>query len=398
MFIKLLIVTILSIHAAFWGAAAFAAPEVHIIGIYEPRVKRGDTFVAPEVKVFVDRPGAEVRLVLSSHVPTRWLITLSDNTKLTGVVVNDREAPRSEVLLNGETYKKIDFRALPMAYKMQGKAFRDLVGFAPRLLGAPRLSSFQGAYTAPEDGFVVSTSQDDNPALDADYLKAFLADPATVPEKLRPYLNLDSQPKLSDSINLSEKGFRVVDDGGQPKIYPITLDVPQVSWVMGTARDPETGKLYGVTLGGEGLLYSFDPTKNKWAIETSMNDNDASGMIYDPVGKRLVIVISGMVAREGPALFFYGVNQRKTKTPLPMAAFPGLMDIGDPGNGPSPALIPVAVDGTTLLVQTALEPGMPRRQSGSLANPIRLYTVDMDSGDVQLVAYRDVVGTGADEW
>jgi hypothetical protein len=180
--------------------------------------------------------------------------------------------------------------------------------------------------------------------------------------------------------------------------YPITLDVPTVSWPIAAARNTKSGKLYGVSLGGEGYLYSFDPVTSIWVVESSMKGADASGMIYASAPERLVIVITGLVAPDGTALLFYGPDRKKTKTPLDMTAFAGLTDIYDPGNGPSPGLQPIATADNQLLVVTGGGIGRRPRNTADLSTPYRAYLIDLTTGAASLVSYNGSAEPEPEPW
>ncbi len=64
---------------------------------------------------------------------------------------------------------------------------------------------------------------------------------------------------------------------------------------------------------------------------------------------------------------------------------PGLDDIHDVGNGPAPALIPLAVEDNLLLLRA-----QPQHYRGAYS--YRTYLIDMDSGKTTLVGVRDVTG------
>ena len=361
--------------------------EVHAIGIYEPRIESGGIVHGPVAEVTVDRPGGTVVLVLGSYVPTRWMVTTTPGTRLGRVVLGGHESQRSEVIVDGVKRAEVEHRDLPMVYQTRGNDFRAFLRKVPVLLQVPRLDSFQGAYTAPEAGFVITDKGQDDPELKVDHLADKVVDPSQVPAALRGYLTAQAKPPVPDVVFTGE-GFVLTRTDGAKTTIPITLDVPSVSWPMGAARDPVTGKLYGVSLGGEGFLYSFDPQSGRWAIESSMKQADASGMIFDPEGGRMVILISGLVSPAGEALLFYGRDGVKAKTPLRMQDFAGLDDLWDPGNGPAPRLVPVAVAENRLLLRAGadIQFGGERDEDSAIS---RTYMVDMATGAVQLVAYSD---------
>jgi hypothetical protein len=244
----------------------------------------------------------------------------------------------SEVYLNGEAFPDFERVEVPYAYKMVGDKFRALVNAVPGLTGAERLTSFQGAYGEPEEGFTVAEAMTDLPEFDNDYLRAHLAPPETVPAALRPYLAPQGEGSPAPAgdaarVRFTGQGFKLRDAASDVTTFAVTLDVPRISWPVGAARDPETGRLYGVTLGGEGYLYSFDPETGRWAVETSMNNTDATGMIFDEAGRRLVILAG---AFRGPKILFHGMDGAKAGLPLAPESFFGLTESLRSGQWPRP--------------------------------------------------------------
>ncbi|QLQ20380.1 MAG: hypothetical protein HZT43_19940 [Exiguobacterium profundum] len=379
--------------ALLLSQAAAAETEVHAIGIYEAEVHRGSRIGGPEVPVTVDRPGAGVVLVLTSFEPARWLVTTTPGTTLDRVVLGGPSAGRAEVIVNGLPKRDVERVGLPYTYQAQGKEFRAFVATVPQLLQVSGLNSFQGEYTAPVDGFVIASAQDDNPALRHDYLADQVVDPATQPEAFRRFLAPDAVEAPPQTLVFTEDGFRLTEPDGQTKTIPITLDVPQVSWPMGAARDTVTGKMYGVTLGGEGYLYVYDPASSKWSVASSMRNADASGMIYDPEGRRLVIVVSGLVSPQGYSAVLWprrpegqdaavvgglprsGRHGRSRQWPRPVAGPAGGCRWPRPAAGNRAAWLP---KGT--------------------AGPMRLYSVDMQTGQAALLSFADPGSKAVEPW
>jgi|GEM_PF-2242728 len=60
------------------GAPALAAPEVHVVGIYEGYGRSNGEVHGPLAKVVLDRPGAEVLLVLMSQSAVRWDVEVAE--------------------------------------------------------------------------------------------------------------------------------------------------------------------------------------------------------------------------------------------------------------------------------------------------------------------------------
>lgn len=374
-------------------AAAVQAAEVHAVGVYEGAVRTGEQIHGPVVRVSVDRPGATVVLLLGSYRPVRWQVEVTPATRLERVVLHGYRPGESDVVFSGaEPAPAVSIAVgLPLSYQAAGKDMRDLLDRLPEIAGTDRLASFHGDYTAPEEGFFIAPDTRPVASHDPDYLQERSVAAGSLPQPLRYVLErpLPSEP----DVRFTEKGFLLRNaTGGQPDLIPISLDVPPVSWPVAAARDPSTGVIYGVSLGGEGFLYAHDGRTGQWRVESSMKQADASGLIFDQGEGRLVIVVSGLVTTRGPALYFYGRDGTKARTDLSYDAFPGLADLYDPGNGPEAALVPLAVGGGKLLVKG--EPRLPVARLPREDARERLYVIDMKSGKVDLVR-REGPGFGA---
>src|SRR5687768_5900144 len=61
--------------------------ELHVVGIYEGFTETGGQVHGPKALVEVMRPGKSVTLVLTSHTPVTWHVTLGPKTGLERVVL-----------------------------------------------------------------------------------------------------------------------------------------------------------------------------------------------------------------------------------------------------------------------------------------------------------------------
>ena len=108
-----------------------------------------------------------------------------------------------------------------------------------------------------------------------------------------------------------------------------------------------------------------------------MNNVDASGLLYDADGDRL-IAGPGLT---GSAFRIMNVEGRVLRSvDMPTESFPGLVSTYDPGNGPSPSFDILAIEGDKLLVQSKSRFGSPLRGSKSMT-----YIIDLRSGKATLV-------------
>lgn len=252
---------------------AAADPEVHVVGIYEGFTQSGNLIHGPKARVRLDRPGAEVILVLSSYDATLWELTLADGTAVPEVVLSQRVGGRqSEVMVNGKRLESPDRRKVPMVYRPEGIDFRALVELVPDLFGVDQMASFSGDYTAPDRPFRITKIVDD-PRYGPDPLRAYLST-ADLPDVLQALVGPGTVEATPDVL-LTDAGFQVLTDEGAPRIIPLPLEMPAVSWARGAVRDAEARTLYGVTFGGDGYLYAYDETTAKWRIARSMDGLDA---------------------------------------------------------------------------------------------------------------------------
>ena len=352
--------------------------ELHMVGIYEPRKSRTEDGLSrsEQVSIKVDRPGVSVALVLGSYRPTRWVIETSKDTQVERVIASDRNRPRGEVILNGQKVS-VTYRNLPLAYQSRGNRFQPFHEAASKAAGARNAASFQGAYKAPEGGFVINeapgipTRAEVEAALTAQALRASDLTPA-----LRDAF--EGKTKAPGSKwTLRDEGFAGVGENGKSILHRLPLEAPEVSWPMGAAHDPAGQQIWGVTLGGEGYLYKYDIAKNQWSAR-SMNNVDAGGLIFDPKTGNL-ITTPGPHGRSG-YLTLDASGKVLSRLEIALTEYPGLISTYDSGSGPRSRMVPVMIDGDLLLVR--MEP-WPSSQRNTRSH--WFYLVDLQSGTVRLV-------------
>ena len=94
---------------------ALAEPEVHFVGIYEGFTRSDGRIHGPKARVLLDRPGAEVVLVLSSDEATLWDVRLSEGTAMPSVVLSQMiEDRQGAVLVNGQNLDQPVRMKLPL--------------------------------------------------------------------------------------------------------------------------------------------------------------------------------------------------------------------------------------------------------------------------------------------
>lgn len=360
-----------------------ASPELHVVGVYEGNTKTNDNIHGPEVHIQIDRDENPVILTLTSYEPVRWFVEMTPQTRLEKIILSGYRADESEVYLRGDLYSPERLPERIFTYKNQGENFRQMVDLLTSKTGVEALSSFHGSYRAKTEPFIID-SISNAPENRPDYLKEYLA-PDVAPEQLKAYLEADATP-VDSHINFSDKGFTVTH-AGETKEFPVTLDVPPISWPMAAAYDPKRNRLYGVTLVGEGYIYSYDVGEDSWSILSSMDNFDAYSMIYDSAGDRLIIGL-GMTSKGLVA--FDMETQTLESISLDAQDFPGFADLYDPGNGSAPSLQVMAIYKNFVIARVPnLDSPITRRSQNQKS---RTYLIDVETGDVTLVAYADEQG------
>lgn len=347
--------------------------ELHMVGIYEPQKRRNpdNSLEQDRVKVRVDRPGEYVSLVLSSHDSVVWDITATPGTIILRIAVGGYEAKRTSVFLDNSPYTP-DILDLPTVYKKESENFHSYYKTVLSELRVKIASSFQGAYAAPAEGFVINSAPGvPTQEEEQSYLEFGSISPATLSHTL--------QQALDTSLNqvvFGKEGFRGSLLDGQNIHIPLPNDMPSVSWPVGAAYDPVKHRLWGATFGGEGILYAHDLRSSTWKAY-SLNNMDVGGIIYDPTSDSLVAT-PGLLNRrflrldtQGNVQEDYGIN---------IAAFAGLTRLYDSNNGPAPAMVPLAIDNGLLLVR--IKPMFPAH-SARHGSPT--YVVDLHEGTAKFV-------------
>ena len=357
---------------------ASTVDEMHMIGIYEPmqRRLRDGRVERADVPVIINRPAKTVTLVLGTYEPVRWVLHATDGTTVARVIVGGHGAARSEVFLNGER-REVEQGEMPLAYQREGVRFQPFHAAASKLSGVTNADSFVGAYEAPETGFSI-TSAPGVPTLD-EARKELLEE-----ARDRSSLSLHLQTVLSGEVSATgagwkfrSSGFEGVNEFGEEVRYETPLELPEISWPSGVAYDPEHKRLWGVAFGGEGFLYEYDILRDQWSA-WSMRNIDAGGLLFDTASGTLVasvgsIRISGYAIMDRQANVIFSVN-------IPARDYPGLIDYYDPGNGPSPTLVPIAIEGYELLVQARA-----RFPSTNVLGKFPVYLVNLRDGSVELI-------------
>ncbi|MBF9032951.1 hypothetical protein HKCCE2091_01760 [Rhodobacterales bacterium HKCCE2091] len=367
---------VLAALAAAVADPALAEPELHIVGIYEGSEETDGRIHGPEARVTVDRPGAEVTLVLADYGPVRWLVSATDGTEIARVILAGHRPERSEVMLDGARFDGVELRPdIDYSYRDEGRPFREMIEVLPAATGFERPFSFHGSYRAAEV-FVIDAADPSLGVFDPDYLDAFVDADALTPALAEAL----STPR-EQLVRFTGEGFEVREDDGTWKAFPVTLDVPDISWPVAGVADTSRGVLLGVTLGGDGYIYRLDLGSGEWSVLRGMDGVDAQGMFYDEAGDRLIVLTGASGGGRVDVLVLDPETGREIhRVSIDGEDFAGRNDLYDIGNGRPPSVMPLAIDREALLVTTGT--AWPLEGDAS-----RAYVLDIGSGEVALVGW-----------
>ena len=372
---------LLTFALAFSAGAQENARELHLFAAYEGNIRTGDRIHGPEVEIEVSRPGQTVILALSPRQPIRFLVSLDATTELADVYFVGPRSEKSEIYVNGEKREAKLLSDVPFVSGDIGFSFRQALARLSRIADVDRAASVQVLKRVPEGPAIINTVSD-LPRLRAVYLRDLVK-----PDRLNDAFRAVIDGKApATSVQFDSDGF-VLTENGVVTRYPITLDVPRVSHPVATAYDAEGKRIYGATLGGEGFIYRYDIDDQTWSVVTSMNQEDATGMVYDPVGDRLILAVYGNPRSKGSLREWSEAGGlRQLNLGIKVDDLPGLTDIFDNASGgPLPAVIPLAISGNELLVRTV--PPRFARHRRDAAPMSRTYIFDMDTSRTVLVSY-----------
>lgn len=348
-----------------------AEREVHVVSIAQGRRPAGDLMAVHQAQVHVDRAGASVVLVLLDRGPVKWLVTWGEDTVLEEVILGGTAPTRSDVYLAGVPLGGADTEGLPVTLDTRGQAFRHLVRDVTARTGSDRLAGFRGMYQAPSDPIVIDALSDDT-ILRPDYLADRLDPVEDMPAAFRTWVPAALPPP---AVALTRMGLTIQEDDGTTRMLPVPGTVPAVLFPTDAVRDPKTGVVYAMTLGGVGYVYQVDPATGQWSVLTDQAEYDGARMILDAPAGRLIM--TGAFHRPGE-IRIVGLDGTSRGFTLTALRFPGLTDLYDFGNEPAPELVPHLVVGDWVLLV-----------AGDVTAEYRAYAVHLDTRDIRLIRYAD---------
>lgn len=355
--------------------------ELHFFAAHQGSIRTGDRIHGPEVTIDVNRPGKSVILALSPQRPIRFHLNVDAATTLADVYFIGPRAEKSEVYVNGAQHTATLLADVPFVSADIGVTFRQALARLSQVADVDRAASVQVLTRPPEGPAAI------NAASELTRMRAVYLPDLVQPDRLNDHFRtvIDGRTP-TPSLELTNEGFALTENGSVSH-FPLTLDVPPISHPVAAAYDAEGQALYGVTLGGEGFIYRYDIGAEQWSVVASMNQEDATGMVYDPVGKRLILAVLGRHNLDGTVLREWSrdTGLRHLTLGIKVGDMPGLTDLYEGANGPRPALVPLAIHDSELLVRTV--PARYARHSNAPAPMSRTYILDLGTSQVALVAY-----------
>lgn len=361
------------------GGPVAAEREVHVVAVGKGQLP-DDPYALPEAHVLVDRPGREVGLVLLDGDALRWRVEVTQGTFLTEIIRSGPGPRDSEVVLSGIPMAGVQRTGLPLVFHPWGRDFRILVDQLAAWMGAERLHSFQGAHKVGDIALRVDRIDTVTAGLARDYLSVQLRASGDLPAALGRWLETGNVERRYD-VGFDTAGISLSGPAGTRR-FPVSADVPAILLPVMGVYAPETQRLYGLTYGAEGYLYSADAQTGDWAVVVNLNGYDAAGLLYDAKSRQLIT--TGGFSRPGD-IRAYGLDGSRVSTFVPTLEFPGLTDLFDFGNEHGPPLQPRVYADGWLLLEVLGDPAASYPKAG----PYRIYALRIETGEVRLLRFRN---------
>lgn len=316
------------------------SPEVHVVGFYEAS---GDHTKTAPAFVKVTYTGAPIILVLTAYESVEWNVDIGDGVKIERVILGGYKRPKIRVVPNDipiSDFSRRSHESIEMCFRRRGHRFKKLVESLHEITQHP-VVSFQGDYRfqgtpiviGPEESawrlqhMIARMTPMHQSAIRPRRAKARnLADllefqAAYAGETTQRFLSgntywgqftangpilktMTQLPKAFSHVARDTKNdgwygiaghsvMQIHPDDGRSQELEIPNSLPKLSWPCGLAFDTKRGRLLLCSLGGEGYLYSFDPSKREWSLLSSVFNVDISAMTYSRVNDQIV-AISGL--------------------------------------------------------------------------------------------------------
>jgi hypothetical protein len=286
--------------------------ELHVVGIYSGTVDGGTSRNHEEGRtaLVVDRPGKLVTLFLSAYEPVRWSITASAGTVIEKVYVSGYYPPTVEGV-NADRVFVVSY-GYSTGYSLDSGRFYRIAPSIRQLTGL-EIASFHGSYQGPYPTPMLIDAVQDDPRLHSSYpvptplselpnIRFSISFHAGIGIYSRAYtlagpndggrLLLGDDRAVADNRGkyyaIGDSGLMQIDPAtGAVRAIPSDPNLPEMSIITGIAYDSLRDRVLLVTLGGEGFLYAYSPSEERWSVLSSMRNVDIASLVYHAAGDAL---------------------------------------------------------------------------------------------------------------
>jgi len=359
---------------------AFAERELHVVSVREGWLKHLDFQSRPKATVTVDRPDAEVVLVLLDPGHVDWHIETRNGSYLETMVLGGNDATTSRVFLYDVPFLSPKELGLPFVQDVEGTKFRYLLSRVTEMTGLSGISSFQSIYKAQETPLFVDQVQEGYDVLSVDYLRRELWDLEDAPSDLKLLLQVQDQ-RASSRVIFDRTGMKVIEGSGE-RLFPLPAEIDPPFLPAGAYFDRSSERLYGISYGGDGFVYQVDTNTGAWQVLASLQGYNGAELIHHADSGSFAITGAQNKPNDMALLASNGTIENFK---FEMDRFAGFKDLYDYPNASPPRLIPTAFDGTWLVLEAWGKSTNPRAGYGLY----RQYAVNLETDTVHLLAYRD---------
>ncbi|MBU3948597.1 MAG: DUF1311 domain-containing protein [Proteobacteria bacterium] len=252
------------------------------------------------VRVFIDRPGRNVLLILTSYEKVAWHVDASPSTNIKGIIASGYKLP---VVFT--TTSTLGFLVdLPYVSQVESINFQTLLNQLNGWLGISEIDVFRGQYSIPP---LVSVSEPDAPSdmltltglrpqkpkndfsfelTTNEYTKARWSLTGPHNNENKPYHQWGrlAFSKSGDMLYLLINDQLEVINRSNNEKFVATLppDFPRFSWPKDVAYDTHRNIVTVVcSFDGKSLIYRFDANKRSWIDFHSLNNIEILSLAYD---------------------------------------------------------------------------------------------------------------------
>ncbi|MEM7661623.1 MAG: hypothetical protein AAF292_05200 [Pseudomonadota bacterium] len=366
------------------------------------------------IPIELDRPGRAVTLVLGAYDPIEWRVSKTRSTRIEQIILIGHRADKSSAFVNealrGDVVRQ---RMVQAPYDREGRDFRHIAEALPLGFGFDRIDSFQGSYEAPLYGFAVTGPQPNIAELDPDYL-------ANIQKAMREDDPLIIQGVIGGQTGSFRMNGEVVDNSqlvrkntrdfaaNQPRGYEWTpegvrvfntetnqviqslgkpSDIFNVGHFSALVLDEKRSRLLVAFQAGAAAsdILALDLETGNWSSFSSTDRTRPNSLFYDATNDRFLVsgtkfsmrAFIGQIAPNGSYDDLYEIGYQE---------FPGLSDLFDPGNEGMPNMYIIGLDGYRVAIASDGNDIFDRQKGmGPLK---RIYSVDLRSGDAELMYYQ----------